>query len=376
MAKKNGPSLVVDALPFLMKPAGFPARHVCVVAGEDDYLRHEVRAVLLDQMMGGDRQTGVNRAATESEPFNLSSFDGSEVDLPDVLDALHERSLFGARERVVLVENADPFVKRYRSKLEAYVERPAQDGRLLLDVPSWLKTTRLAKSIVRLGLTIYCRVPRQGKEATAFVKQLKEWLIFSAQHEHGIQLQRPAVDLLLERMPTEPGILYQEVGKLALLANLKTGVINRQLVSDQVGGWRARRTWDMIDAVAGGRADEALLQLDRLLASGEDPHAILPQMASTLRRFTMAVYLYEKASRRGQRLSLQQALEQTGIRKFNLQSAEAQLRQIGRIRARQLLGWLLAADLELKGYNSRPQQARRVIETLIVRLSRQALPTS
>jgi DNA polymerase-3 subunit delta len=88
----------------------------------------------------------------------------------------------------------------------------------------------------------------------------------------------------------------------------------------------------------------------------------------------MAVRLYENAGRQGQRLSLKLALTQAGIPKFKLHSAETQLRQIGRVRARQLLSWLLAADLELKGHNSTPQRSRRVIETLIVRLSRQAQP--
>ena len=111
----------------------------------------------------------------------------------------------------------------------------------------------------------------------------------------------------------------------------------------------------------------------RLIASGESPHALLPQMASTLRRFTLAVRLYENADRQGRPISLKQALEQAGI-KFKLHAAEAQLRQIGRLRAQQLLGWLLAADLELKDYNSPAPRARRVLETLIVRLSRQALP--
>lgn len=368
MAKKSSHSNVVDALPFLMKPAGYSPKYVCVVAGEDDYLRHEVRVALFDQL------SRTSNDLTANELFDFTPFDGREVEYADVLDALRERSLFGASERVVLVEDADPFVKRYRSKLEEYVESPVQDGLLILDVQSWLKTTRLAKAITQLGLTIHCRVPRQGREATTLIKQLKDWLIFSAQREHGIELQRPAVDLLLERMPVEPGILYQEVTKLALLADPSSGGIDRGLVSEQVGGWRARRTWDMIDAVAEGRADDALLQLDRLLASGEDPHALLPQMASTLRRFTMAVRLYENADRQGQRLSLKLALERAGIPKFKLHSAESQLRKIGRLRARQLLGWLLAADLELKGYNSTPQRARRVIETLIVRLSRQALP--
>jgi hypothetical protein len=57
---------------------------------------------------------------------------------------------------------------------------------------------------------------------------------------------------------------------------------------------------------------------------------------------------------------------------FKLNDAERQLKQIGRPRARQLYRQLLAADLELKGYNSTKDRARRVLETLIIRLSQQA----
>lgn len=370
----------VDALPFLMKPADYPARLACVVAGDDGYLRHEVRVALCGQLFqtacnpvsAGGQAVAAGQA--DEELYDLTTFVGREAELSDVLDVLHERSLFGTQKRVVVVEDADPFVKRYRAKLEGYVERPVRDALLILDLQSWLKTTRLAKAISKIGLTVNCRVPQQGREATTLVKQLKDWLIHTAQCEHGVQLQRPAVDLLLERMPREVGILYQEVAKLALLAEPKTRVIDRPLVDEHVGSWRARKTWDMIDAAAEGRADDALLQLDRLIAAGEDPHALLPQMASTLRRFTLAVRLYENASRQGQQLSLKLALEQVGIPKFKLRSAEDQLRQIGRVRARQLLGWLLAADLELKGYNSTAPRARRVLETLIVRLSHQAQP--
>ncbi len=376
MAKNSSPPSphAVDALPFLMQPEAYPPRLVCVVAGEDGFLRHEVRVSLCNQLLRSGNQQKEEAGEEVDDLFDLTTCAGREAELSDVFDALRERSLFGTSQRVVVVEDADPFVKRYRPQLEKYMERPIRDALLVLDLQSWLKTTRLAKAVAKLGLTIHCRVPQQGREATTLVKQLKDWLIHTAQNVHGVRLQRPAVDLLLERMPREVGILYQEVAKLALLVDPGAKTIDRQLVDEQVGGWRARKTWDMIDAAAEGRADDALKQLDRLIASGEDPHALLPQMASTFRRFTLAVRLYENADRQGQRLSLKQALEQAGIPKFKLQSAEGQLRQIGRERARRLLGWLLAADLELKGYNSTPQRARRVIETLVVRLSRQASP--
>ena len=361
MAKKNSNTTLADALPFLMDPGNRAPKSVCVVAGDDDYLRHEVRVALCAELLSGDE-----------DALGHESFEGRDAELRDVLDALSERSLFGAKRQVVVVEEADPFVKQYRSQLEDYVGRPAQDAILVLDVQSWPSNTRLAKAIAKEGLTIRCNAPQQGRERTTFVKQLKEWLVYSAKLHHDAQLQPAAVELLLEQLPTEVGILYQEVAKLALLADPQARTIDRKLVADHVGGWRARKTWDMIDATADGRADDALLQLDRLIASGEEPHALLPQMASTLRRFAAAVRLYEDAERNRRRLSLKGALEQAGIPKFKLNSAEGQLRQIGRDRASQLFQWLLAADLELKGYNSTKERARRVIETLIVRLSRQA----
>lgn len=194
-----------------------------------------------------------------------------------------------------------------------------------------------------------------------------------ALQEHGVKLERAATDVLLELLPSESGILCQEIARLALLVE-EQSPIDAALVREHVGGWRVRKTWDMIDAVADGRADDALNQLDRLLSAGEEAHAVMPQMASTLRKFAAAARSYERAEQARRPMSLRAALEQSGIPPFKLKEAEGQLKQIGRPRAKQLYRWLLAADLELKGYNSTKDRARRVLETLIVRLSQQAVP--
>ena len=98
-------------------------------------------------------------------------------------------------------------------------------------------------------------------------------------------------------------------------------------------------------------------------------------MASTLRRFAAAARTYEQAEAQRRPLSLRAALEESGMMAFKLGTAENQLKQIGRPRAKQLYRWLLAADLELKGHNSTKDRARRVLEILIVRLAKQATPT-
>jgi DNA polymerase-3 subunit delta len=214
---------------------------------------------------------------------------------------------------------------------------------LVLEVKTWPSNTRLAKAVATHGLTIECKSPPE--------RQLKTWLTRRAKATHNATLDAAAADALLELVPPELGILVQEMDKLALVAGEKR-VIDVSLVRENVGGWRVRAAWDMIDAAADGRASDALAQLDRIISAGEKPHGLLPQMASTLRRFATAMELIESAEARRQRLPLRNALSQAGVLPFKLNDAERQLRQIGRGRARQLTRWLLAADLAMKGHNS------------------------
>ena len=363
IAMAKTPSTIVPALSFLTTSEQHPPGAICAISGDDAFLRHETRMALIHAL------NQVGQDGVDNEP-TWESFDGRVAEMADLMDALRERSLFGSERRIVVVEEADALVKRYRERLELYVEKPVSDAVLVLEVKTWPGNTRLAKAVAKSGLTIRCQVPQQGRELTDFIKQLKDWLIHIARVKHQTKLERPAVDLLLEQLPTEVGILYQEVAKLSLLPD-EEGVVDTDLVRNHVGDWRTRKTWDMIDAAAEGRAAEALDQLDRLLAAGEDPHALLPQMASTFRRFAAAARAYEQAEQQGRPMSLRAALQHSGVPSFKLSAAEGQLKQIGRPRAKQLYRWLLAADLQLKGYNSGKERARRVLETLIVRLARQ-----
>ena len=358
MAKKTA-AAAVSGFDVLIDPESIQPPAVTVIVGDDGFLQHEVRRALIAQLCGDDPD-----AAAEH-------LDGERIEYRDLHDALSELSLFGSGQRVIVVEDADDFVKNYRDRLEDYVAKPRGDAILLLEVTTWPNTTRLAKAVTASGLTIKCQTPSQGKELNEFTKQLKDWLIVVARREYGCELLKPAVDALIELIPPEPGILYQEVARLSLLAE-PSRKIDAALVQANVGGWRTRKTWDMIDAAADGRAADALKQLDRLIAAGDEPHALLPQMASTLRKFALAVRLFDQAERRRQIMTIRHALERAGMPPFKLGDAERQLKQIGRPRARQLYRQLLAADLELKGHNSTKDRARRVIETLIIRLSQQA----
>jgi DNA polymerase-3 subunit delta len=71
---------------------------------------------------------------------------------------------------------------------------------------------------------------------------------------------------------------------------------------------------------------------------------------------------------------LSAALAQSGVPPFKLADSERQLKHIGRVRAKRIVEWLLAADLAVKGHNSSDDRARIELERLIVRLSSAAQP--
>ena len=349
MAKSAVKATNPNAFEYLAQPNKYEPSAVCAVFGDEAYLKFEVLAALRRQVLGA-----------EGAEFSLTALNGSSAQLRDVFDALATVSLFGSGRRLVIVEEADTFVTQYRGELEDYVAKPAKGGVLVLEVDSWPSNTRLAKAVAASGLAIECKSPHE--------RQIKSWLADRAKNAYQIRLESSAADALLELLPPELGLLAQELDKLALVVDVKR-VIDAKLVRENVGGWRTRAVWDLVDAAADGHAAGALLQLDRLVSSGEKPHGILPQMASSLRKFDTATRLIETAEADRRPLAIRDALAQTGVPHFKLSDAERQLRRIGRQRAKRLTGWLLAADLAIKGHNSADDRARIELERLIARLA-------
>jgi DNA polymerase-3 subunit delta len=123
----------------------------------------------------------------------------------------------------------------------------------------------------------------------------------------------------------------------------------------------------MLDAALDGDLPKALAELDRLFLAGENAIAILAQVASSLRRLASATRLVVAGEAAGRRMTLRDALQQVGVNRFYLDKTERQLRRLGRDRGAKLHGWLLEADLDLKGASRLAPQT--IIERLLVRIS-------
>ena len=336
----------LHAIDFLAHSEKHPPQPVCLAFGDESFLRRQVILRIRQTLFGaGD------------DDFSMKAFEGRTAQLGEVLDELGTMAMFGG-QRFVVLEEADEFVTRFRTGLEDYVARPSRGSVLLLDVKSCPASTRLYKAAAASGLVVDCNAPRDA--------DLARWLVGWALQTHQVSVAVPVAEMLVEMIGPELGLLDQEVAKLAL----STGddkKITSEMVTRLVGSWRAKTTWDMIDAAMDGRVVEAMQQVDRLLAAAEVPISILGQISASLRKLAAATRLILQAEAAGHRIPLGRALELSGVKPFVIQKAERQLRRLGRQRGLRLYDWLLEADLDLKGDSAMPP--RLILERLIVRLA-------
>ena len=206
-------------------------------------------------------------------------------------------------------KRADGFVTANRTRLEDYVAKPRHTGMLVLDVDDWLATTRLYKAVAQTGLVIDCKPPTRatGKSKSIDEAAVVNWLMKWGQSRHNLTLQREAAQLLVDLTGPVFGVLDQDLAKLALFVPAGQRA-TPELVQEVVGGWRAQTTWDLVDAATNGEADQALAQLDRLLQSGEHPLALFGSISWSLRRYAAATRIFQQAQRRGERITLKDAL--------------------------------------------------------------------
>jgi DNA polymerase-3 subunit delta len=329
----------MDSLSFLERAAKSKVQPIYVLYGDEPFLKRQVLAALRALVCGG-----------ADDSFSTSTHPGDKATFAAIHDELETLPFLSPR-RLVIVENAEPFVTRYRATLEKYVAAPAATGVLVLDVPSWPSNTRLAKLIPDSG-SLSCKAPTAAR--------LPEWCVQWAANRHGKQLATAAARLLVDLVGADMGLLDQELAKLAVYVG-DANRIDTKDVDALVGNSRAENTWKIFDLIGAGNSGEALTLLDRLLDQGEDPMRLLGAFSLQLRRLAQAA----RGSAQGKTLSA--ALEDAGVPPFALRAAEQQLRHLGRARANRLYDWLLETDLGLKGSSQLPP--RTLLEQLVVRLA-------
>jgi DNA polymerase III subunit delta len=331
----------MDSLAFLDRAPSTPPQPVYVLHGDEDFLKRQVLAALRERLLGGPDDLG------------YSSYPGDTTTFASIHEEL-ETLPFLSKRRLVVIENADPFVTRHRAALEAFVAKPASAGTLVLNVKSWPSNTRLYK-LVNTNAVLTCKTPSG--------QYLGDWCVRWASSHHDKTLAVAAARMLVDLIGENMGLLDQELAKLASYVGTANR-IDADDVDKLVGNSREANTWKIFDAIGSGRCGEALAILARVFDQGDDPIRVLGAFSMQLRRLAQAARLA------GHGQSLGAALQQVGVPPFAVRGSDQQLRHLGRERANRLFDWLLETDLGLKGGSQLPP--RTVLERLVVRLARPA----
>ena len=113
----------MDALAFLDTAAKSKRLPVYALVGDEDFLKRRCRDAIIALAVGKDGDAD----------FAVSTYTGDKLDFSTVRNDLDTPS-FLSPVRVVVVDQADPFVSEHRESLERYAAAPSKVGVLVLDV--------------------------------------------------------------------------------------------------------------------------------------------------------------------------------------------------------------------------------------------------
>ena len=318
------------------------------------------------------------RCSGDDADFAVTKFDGNDIEWSDVQDSLSTRSLFAASDaKIVIIDNADGFVKKNRDRLEQRIANDA-NGTLILLIETWASNTKLYKQLDKNGIQIHCGAPiiKRGRGKSQDDAKIIKWLSGRAKQNYDFELSPSAAGVLIELTQCNFGRMEQELGKLCLYADESD--LTPLAVRKIVGGWPAQTMWSAVDAALDGRAGQSIDLLKQLFDAGEHPLAMFGQISWSLRRFAEVGELVTRDSRNGRRVNLNDSLKAAGFRPWGneLDNATARLKQLGRKRVANLLDQIVEADFALKRSHSKEHRARLLLELLFTKMSEQLSPAS
>lgn len=231
------------------KNKGVSVVPIYVISGKNAYLQSSRFEFVIDSLL-----------TSEERAMCLYQVAGKDANITDVLDEL--RTLpFLAERRVVAIRDADKFISENRPVLEKYFEKPSPSGVLVLVVQTWLKTTRLAKMLAKVGHLIAVEEMKPS--------QLPQYAASYAKEQYAKGFERGANQLLVELAGDNPGRIASEIDKLAVYVG-EAKSISADDIEKLIGHNRMFNVFAVIDAITAGNAGVAVERLRKMFATDKD----------------------------------------------------------------------------------------------------------
>ncbi len=214
-----------------------PLKPIHALVGSDTFLQLQYLAEIL-------RLSGANAQRVD--------LDGERAELAEVLDEVRSFAMFGG-SKVVVVQNADAFITKYRESLEEYVLKPSDSATLVFRLSSLPANQRIYKAISKTGVIEKCDAP----------KDLARWIIDRGKSAHQLTVGSDAARLLADYVGDDLARLDNELAKLAL--TVSDSKVKATDIAAGVAFQREQQMSEMVNAVAAGKTAEAIQRWRRLL---------------------------------------------------------------------------------------------------------------
>ncbi len=311
-------------------------RGAYLLAGEEALLRDDA----LDLLCRTALRDG-------SRDFNFDRLDGDSATGARLIDAVRSLPVMAPHRVVVLREPeqrravARGLTDAIADVLPELVESSPASTVLIVTAAKIDRRSRWVRAFEEPAAVVRCEPPRRLDAVLAFVR--------NEVRSQGLQLERGAAELLVERVGPELLTLRSEIAKAGLMAG-ESARIARAHVAASTSNLAEEPIWDLTDAIGQGRTADALGVLAKLLRSGAPPVVMVGSLASHFRKLVRA--------RSGERLAGPPFV----VRKLEGQAQRyAPERLVAGLRA------IHETDLALKGKGGLPAQL--ALERLVLALS-------
>jgi DNA polymerase III delta subunit len=237
-----------------------PSNALIVLAGEELFLRAE-QLVAIQQSIFGKEDPGMGLVRMDAASLGADA-------MAAVLDEVRTPSMF-APKKLVIIDPADPLFKKAdsddekrlgnRELLENYLAAPSDFATLVLVVNSWLKTTRLHKTLDKVGAVRWAESIKPH--------QAPPWIVSRAKNAYGKTIDPAAASRLADLIGPDLQRLDNELAKLSLYQP-DSAAITVQAIDALVGFQHEQEIWDMINALAARDAPTALKKIEEIWSPG------------------------------------------------------------------------------------------------------------
>ncbi len=269
--------------------------------------------------------------------LDIAEFEAGSVAPTVVVNTANTMSFLGG-VRLVLVKNVQAWQKADKEVIAAYLASPAPDACLCLVAESLPAGDRLRAAMEKHGEVLEYRAPKES--------DLPRWLQGEAARL-GAKLGLREAQLIVQRCGTNQTVLLRELEKLSLYAG------EEPIASDHIqlltSATEEARIFDLVDALALGRAPLAFLAASELLGAGEDVNLLFNRILRHFQQLSRVAALREEGWNRE---AIQNELK---LKPYPARKLFEQAALLGAEGVARRLAVLAETDARLKGMSPLPE---------------------